>query len=116
MFLYALDNPAPSSIMLISGDVDFSPALHVLGQRGYTIILVIPSAVGVSSALCNAGSHVWDWSSIAHGQGFEPTSRSQISDVLSSEGHGKEKVVLLKKRSTKTISKKESKKKKIMKL
>ncbi|XP_047972151.1 uncharacterized protein LOC125214946 isoform X3 [Salvia hispanica] len=55
MFLFALDNPPPSSIMLISGDVDFAPALHILGQRGYTIILAIPSRVGVSSALCNAG-------------------------------------------------------------
>ncbi|KAK1439930.1 hypothetical protein QVD17_05755 [Tagetes erecta] len=72
MFLFALDNPPPSSIMLISGDVDFSPALHVLGQRGYTIILVIPSGVGVSSALSNAGSFVWDWPSVVRGEGFVP--------------------------------------------
>ncbi|GAB2216662.1 hypothetical protein Droror1_Dr00024439 [Drosera rotundifolia] len=55
MFLFALDHCPPSSIMLISGDVDFSPALHVLGQRGYTVILVIPSQGYVSSALSNAG-------------------------------------------------------------
>ncbi|CAN1278603.1 hypothetical protein LINPERPRIM_LOCUS16683 [Linum perenne] len=76
MFLFALDNPPPSSIMLISGDVDFAPALHILGQRGYTIILVIPSNVGVSSALCNAGKFVWDWSSVARGEGFVPASKS----------------------------------------
>ncbi|XP_010904954.1 uncharacterized protein [Elaeis guineensis] len=72
MFLFALDNRPPSSIMLISGDVDFAPALHILGQRGYTIILVIPSGVGVSSALSNAGQFVWDWPSVAHGEGFVP--------------------------------------------
>ncbi|GJT75428.1 endonuclease [Tanacetum coccineum] len=72
MFLFALDNPPPSIIMLISGDVDFSLALHVLGQRGYTVILVIPSGVGVSSALSNAGSYVWDWSSVVRGVGFVP--------------------------------------------
>ncbi|XP_072973700.1 uncharacterized protein [Typha angustifolia] len=72
MFLYALDNRPPSSIMLISGDVDFAPALHILGQRGYTIILVIPAGVGVSSALSNAGRFVWDWPSVAHGEGFLP--------------------------------------------
>ncbi|GLT47300.1 hypothetical protein SLA2020_210060 [Shorea laevis] len=76
MFLFALDNPPPSSIMLISGDVDFAPALHILGQRGYTVILVIPSSVGVSSALCNAGKFVWDWSSVAHGEGFLPPSKA----------------------------------------
>ncbi|XP_021742090.1 uncharacterized protein LOC110708299 [Chenopodium quinoa] len=72
MFLFALDNSPPSSIMLISGDVDFAPALHILGQRGYTVILVIPSGVGVSSALCNAGRFVWDWPSVARGEGYVP--------------------------------------------
>ncbi|KAI8554027.1 hypothetical protein RHMOL_Rhmol05G0065400 [Rhododendron molle] len=78
MFLFALDNPPPSSIMLISGDVDFAPALHVLGQRGYTVILVIPSGVGVSSALSNAGRFVWDWHSVAGGEGFVLPSRNII--------------------------------------
>lgn len=76
MFLFALDNRPPSSIMLISGDVDFAPALHILGQRGYTVILVIPSGVGVSSALCNAGKFVWDWPSVARGEGFVPPAKS----------------------------------------
>ncbi|KAL0356840.1 UNVERIFIED_CONTAM: hypothetical protein Scaly_1369700 [Sesamum calycinum] len=72
MFLFALDNPPPSSIMLISGDVDFAPALHILGQRGYIVILVIPSGVGVSSALSNAGRFVWDWPSVARGKALCP--------------------------------------------
>lgn len=76
MFLFALDNPPPSSIMLISGDVDFAPALHILGQRGYTIVLVIPSNVGVSSALSNAGKFVWDWPSVARGEGFVPPAKT----------------------------------------
>lgn len=78
MFLFALDNPPPSSIMLISGDVDFAPALHILGQRGYTVILVIPSGVGVASALCNAGRFVWDWPSVARGEGFVPPTKVLI--------------------------------------
>ncbi|XP_047977215.1 uncharacterized protein LOC125219317 isoform X2 [Salvia hispanica] len=75
MFLFALDNPPPSPIMLISGDVDFAPALHILGQRGYTVILVIPSGVGVSSALSNAGRFVWEWPSVARGEGFVPPAK-----------------------------------------
>ncbi|XP_062202353.1 uncharacterized protein LOC133904809 isoform X2 [Phragmites australis] len=70
MFLFALDNRPPSSIMLISGDVDFAPALHVLGQRGYTIVLAIPSSVTISSALSSAGNFTWDWPSLAHGKGI----------------------------------------------
>lgn len=85
MFLFALDNPPPSSIMLISGDVDFAPALHILGQRGYNVILVIPSGVGVSSALCNAGKFVWDWPTVARGEGFALAPK-----VLTSRGGGAE--------------------------
>lgn len=73
MFLFALDNPPPCTILLISGDVDFAPALHKLGQRGYTVVLAIPAGVGVSSALCNAGRFVWDWPSVASGEGLVPT-------------------------------------------
>lgn len=72
MFLFALDNPPPCTIFLISGDVDFAPALHKLGQRGYTIVLAIPAGVGVASALCSAGRFVWDWPSVACGQGLVP--------------------------------------------
>lgn len=72
MFLFALDNPPPCTILLISGDVDFAPALHKLGQRGYTMVLAIPAGVGVSSVLCNAGRFVWDWPSVARGDGLVP--------------------------------------------
>ncbi|XP_057503077.1 uncharacterized protein LOC130786734 [Actinidia eriantha] len=78
MFLFVLDNPSPYSIVLISGDVDFALALHILCRRGYTVILVIPSRVGVSSALSNAGRFVWDWPSVARGEGFVPPSRTSI--------------------------------------
>lgn len=81
MFLFALDNPPPSSIVLISGDVDFSPALHILGQRGYTVVLVFPFGKYVSSALCNAGCFVWDWHSVARGEvPFFPPSVCQSDD------------------------------------
>lgn len=78
MFLFALDNPPPSTIFLVTGDVDFAPALHKLGQRGYVVVLVIPDGVGVSSALRGAGRYVWDWPSLCRGQGLvEVTSSSR---------------------------------------
>lgn len=69
MFLFALDNPC-STIVLVTGDVDFAPALHKLGQRGYVVILVIPDGVGVSPALKGAGRYVWDWPSLCRGEGL----------------------------------------------
>lgn len=82
MFLFVLDNKPPSTIILISGDVDFAPALHILGQRGYTVILVIPSGVYVNSALSNAGRFVWDWQSIVHGEGFVPRPKPRVVPYL----------------------------------
>ncbi|GFY89590.1 putative endonuclease or glycosyl hydrolase [Actinidia rufa] len=52
LFLFALDNWPPSSIMLISGDVDFASTLHV--------------------------GFVWDWPSVARGEGFVPLSKVLI--------------------------------------
>ncbi|KAL1195961.1 hypothetical protein V5N11_025134 [Cardamine amara subsp. amara] len=78
MFLFVLDNKPPATIILISGDVDFAPALHILGQRGYTVIVVIPSGVYVNSALTSAGKFVWDWNSIVHGEGFVPIPKPRV--------------------------------------
>ncbi|MCO5606850.1 hypothetical protein L7F22_061041 [Adiantum nelumboides] len=69
MFLFALDNPPPGIILLISGDVDFAPALHKLGQRGYCVVLAIPTGLRVSPALCNACQHLLSWPDVARGKG-----------------------------------------------
>jgi hypothetical protein len=77
MFVFALDNPPPSSIMLISGNVNFSTALHILGQRGYSIILVTPK--DALAALTNAAKFVWDWPSVACGRGLvSPTMEETL--------------------------------------
>lgn len=82
MFLFALDHPPPSTILIITGDVDFAPALHVLGQRGYNVVVIIPSGVYVNPALTSAGKFVWDWQSIVHGQGFVPLPKPRLGTYL----------------------------------
>jgi len=77
MFLFALDNRPPALILLISGDVDFAPALHKLRQRGYTIAVALPR-LKVHSALSNAGKFVWDWNSLASNQGLGTISRFNL--------------------------------------
>ncbi|KIO31654.1 hypothetical protein M407DRAFT_19393 [Tulasnella calospora MUT 4182] len=42
MLAFAMDNPAPAVIMLISGDRDFAYAVSVLRHRKYDVVLVIP--------------------------------------------------------------------------
>lgn len=45
MFLWALDHPPPSTIVLISADVDFATSISALKLRGYNMVLVPPKTV-----------------------------------------------------------------------
>nr|TKS04187.1 hypothetical protein D5086_0000143880 [Populus alba] len=65
MLFWAVDNPAPANYLLISGDRDFSNALHQLRMRKYNILLAQPKAA--SAALVAAAKSVWLWTSILAG-------------------------------------------------
>lgn len=62
MMLWAMENEAPANIMLISGDRDFSYALHKLGMKRYNILLARPDKA--SAPLIAAAKTVWLWTSI----------------------------------------------------
>uniref|UniRef100_A0A5B7C9P4 NYN domain-containing protein n=1 Tax=Davidia involucrata TaxID=16924 RepID=A0A5B7C9P4_DAVIN len=65
MLFWAVDNPAPANYLLISGDRDFSNALHQLRMRRYNILLAQP--LQASTALIAAAKSVWLWSSLVAG-------------------------------------------------
>ncbi|CAF2017803.1 unnamed protein product [Brassica napus] len=65
MLLWAVDNPSPANFMLISGDRDFSNALHQLSMRRYTILLAQPPRA--SPPLIAAAKYVWLWTCLASG-------------------------------------------------
>ncbi|KAL5792034.1 hypothetical protein ACOSP7_000628 [Xanthoceras sorbifolium] len=65
MLFWAVDNPAPSNYLLISGDRDFSNALHQLRMRRYNILLAQPQKA--SAALIAAAKSVWLWTSLLAG-------------------------------------------------
>ncbi|KAK2970225.1 hypothetical protein RJ640_021661 [Escallonia rubra] len=71
MLFWAVDNPAPANYLLISGDRDFSNALHQLRMRRYNILLAQP--LKASAALVAAAKSVWHWTSLVAG-GFPLTS------------------------------------------
>ncbi|XP_058077310.1 uncharacterized protein LOC131225737 [Magnolia sinica] len=66
MLFWAVDNPAPANYLLISGDRDFSNALHQLRMRRYNILLAQPQ--NVSAALVAAAKSVWLWTSLVAGR------------------------------------------------
>lgn len=65
MLFWAVDNPAPANYLLISGDRDFSNALHQLRMRRYNILLAQPQKA--SAALIAAAKNVWLWTSLSAG-------------------------------------------------
>ncbi|TKY61663.1 Meiosis arrest female protein 1 [Spatholobus suberectus] len=65
MLLWAVDNPAPANYLLISGDRDFSNALHQLSMRKYNILLAQPPQV--SPSLAAAAKVVWLWTTLSAG-------------------------------------------------
>ncbi|CBI39663.3 unnamed protein product, partial [Vitis vinifera] len=65
MLFWAVDNPAPANYLLISGDRDFSNALHQLRMRRYNILLAQPQKA--SAPLIAAAKSVWLWTSLLAG-------------------------------------------------
>ncbi|KAJ3553458.1 hypothetical protein NM688_g3604 [Phlebia brevispora] len=61
MLTYAIDTPAPATIILISGDRDFVYAVSVLRLRQYHVVVVAPASA--HSSLRSRASEVYDWDS-----------------------------------------------------
>ncbi|KAL0715011.1 hypothetical protein Bca4012_021990 [Brassica carinata] len=78
MFCWALDNPAPANFMLISGDRDFSDALHQLRLRRYNVLLAQPRKASVP--LVHAARTVWLWTSLS--VGGMPLSKSESLQLI----------------------------------
>ncbi|KAK1434528.1 hypothetical protein QVD17_00275 [Tagetes erecta] len=77
MLFWAVDNPAPGNYLLISGDRDFSNALHQLRMRKYNILLAQPQKASVS--LVAAAKSVWLWTSLL--AGGPPLTNKESVDV-----------------------------------
>ncbi|CAM8971328.1 unnamed protein product [Rhodiola kirilowii] len=78
MLLWAVDNPAPANYLLISGDRDFSNALHQLRMRRYNILLAQPHKASVP--LVAAAKTVWLWTKLI--TGGLPLSHDESSQLV----------------------------------
>ena len=59
MLAYAIDNPAPSTIILLSGDRDFAYAVSILRLRRYRVVII--SLAGAHTSLTSQASTYLDW-------------------------------------------------------
>ncbi|CAD5326523.1 unnamed protein product [Arabidopsis thaliana] len=81
MLFWALDNPAPANFMLISGDRDFSNALHGLRMRRYNVLLAQPLKASVP--LVHAAKTVWLWTSLS--AGGIPLTRAESLQLVANQ-------------------------------
>ena len=88
MLAHAIDNPAPSTIVLISGDRDFAYALSILRLRRYHIVLITHSNAHLS--LRAQASLTFNWMSDVLGT-VDPTS---VLHQLNSPRRGKASIPL----------------------
>ncbi|XP_047317496.1 secreted protein C-like isoform X2 [Impatiens glandulifera] len=83
MLLWAVDNPAPANYLLISGDRDFSNALHQLRMRRYNIILAQPK--NASAPLVAAARSVWLWTTLC--DGGPPLTKDEANQIVKTQSN-----------------------------
>ncbi|TDL17335.1 hypothetical protein BD410DRAFT_730099, partial [Rickenella mellea] len=59
MLAYAIDRPAPATIVLISGDRDFAYGISILRLRGYDVVAIVPPQV--HSSITAQATSVLNW-------------------------------------------------------
>ncbi|KIY51104.1 hypothetical protein FISHEDRAFT_71397 [Fistulina hepatica ATCC 64428] len=60
-----MDNPAPATIVLVSGDRDFSYVVAILRQRRYYVVVISPRPPSVTHSLRWQASELIEWDTIA---------------------------------------------------
>jgi hypothetical protein len=60
LVMFAVDNPAPQTLILISGDQDFAYPVAKLRLRGYKIIVIVPPG-GAAEGLKRQADRVYEW-------------------------------------------------------
>jgi len=81
MFSFALDHPAPCTIVLISGDVDYALPLAALNMRHYKIVLVLPPKRAVNPKLLGVADHIFHWEDILYPEQLTATVPKQNKTI-----------------------------------
>lgn len=68
LLAFAIDNPAPATIILISGDRDFAYAVSVLRLRHYRVVIVAPTVPSPHISLKSQASIFLEWETVILGK------------------------------------------------
>ncbi|KAH8117392.1 NYN domain-containing protein [Phellopilus nigrolimitatus] len=75
MLAFAIDSPAPATIVLITGDRDFAYAAAILRLRGYEVIIIASSFIAHAS-LKSQGCRLYDWQKVVVGNDGSPAAKA----------------------------------------
>ncbi|KAJ7273506.1 NYN domain-containing protein [Mycena haematopus] len=85
MLAYAMDHPAPVTLILISGDRDFAYAVSVLRLRRYEVVVISPPLPGAHISLKSQASVYLDWNAEVLGYSSfssEPAGRAESPSAI----------------------------------
>ena len=85
LLAFAIDNPSPATVILISGDRDFVYAISTLRHRRYRVVLIVPK-YGSHISLKSQASTVLEWQydilqMSNNSAGLNPSSRISICET-----------------------------------
>lgn len=93
MMVFAMDNPAPSTLVLLSGDADFAYPVSILRLRKYHVVVIAPSATDSSTSIKYRASIRLGWerdvldksvTSVSVGHGLDiailPTAKRELDE------------------------------------
>ncbi|KAH7889775.1 NYN domain-containing protein [Phlebopus sp. FC_14] len=63
LLAFAVDNPPPATVILITGDRDYAYAMATLRLRKYKVVLIVPQSPHVHVCLESQASVLIDWTS-----------------------------------------------------
>lgn len=79
MLAYAIDTPAPATVIVISGDRDFVYAVSTLRLRQYQVVVIAPASA--HSSLRVRASEIYDWDYEVLGKAPPATPRDFSSNA-----------------------------------
>jgi hypothetical protein len=84
LVMFAVDNPAPQTLILISGDQDYAYPIAKLRLRGYKIIVIVPPG-GAAETLKRQADTVFEWTEFSSTYSLDEQFSEEARETIAFE-------------------------------
>ena len=84
LVMFAVDNPAPQTLILISGDQDYAYPIAKLRLRGYKIIVIVPPG-GAAETLKRQADNVYEWTEFSSTYSLDEQASEEARETIAFE-------------------------------